>query len=101
MGEKIITLAEHLQLMGLKFLDRSGRRPVWKTPLRQTLVAHPEALAVVGQNLHGGASPITENEQPATKRIDLKLRPADPRQTIDAGAKVDARHRHQNAHLRR
>src|ERR1017187_9237985 len=29
------------------------------------------------------------------------MRPAHPRQTIDAGAKIDARHRHQDAHLRR
>jgi hypothetical protein len=63
-------------------------------------VANPKALAVVGQNFHRGAPPIAEHEEPATKWIDLKLRLADPRQAIDAGAKVDARHRHQNAHLR-
>src|SRR5271166_48289 len=86
--------------MGLELLDRSVRRPVRELPLRQSFMAHPKTLTVIRQNFHGGAPPIAEHEEPPTEWIDLQLRLADPRQPIDAGAKVDARHRHQDAHLR-
>src|ERR1019366_3786702 len=86
--------------MGLQLLDRGVRRPVRELPLRQSFVAHPKTLTVIRQNFHRRTPPIAEDEEPATEWIDLKLRPADPCQAINAGAKVDARHRHQNAHLR-
>src|ERR1035441_1575150 len=92
---------QYLQLMGLQLMDRAVRRPIGKAALRQALVTDPKALTVVRQNLHGGAPSIAENEQPATEGIGMKMRTAHPRQTIDAGAKVDARHGHQDAHLRR
>src|ERR1017187_5338031 len=87
--------------MGLQFLDRAVRRPVRKAALRQALVADPEALAVVAQNFDCGAPAIPENEQPAAKGIGVQMRTAHPRQTIDAGAKINARHLHQDPHLRR
>src|ERR1039458_2280689 len=87
--------------MGLQLMDWAVRRPVRKAALRQALVADPEALAVVRQNLHCGAPAIAENDEPATERINIQLPPAHPRQAIDAGAKVDACHGHQDAHLRR
>src|ERR1019366_9909456 len=91
---------EHLQLMRLQLLDGTVGRPVWELPLRQTLMADPKSLTIVGQNLDRRAPPIAEHHQPAAERIHLELRPADPRQAVDAGAKVDARHRHEDPHLR-
>src|SRR6266478_5434959 len=62
-------------------------------------MTHPKTLTVIRQDFHRGAPPIAKHEKPATEWIDLELRLADPRQPIDAGAKVDARNRHQDAHL--
>src|SRR5487761_2629264 len=64
-------------------------------------MADPKALAVIRQNFYRRAPPIAEHEEPATKWIDCKLRPADPCQPIDAGPKFDARDCHQDPHLRR
>jgi hypothetical protein len=92
---------QHLQLMGLKFLDRTVGRPTWKTAAGQSLVTNPKALSVVSQNLYRRTPPVAEHKQPAAKRISAELRPAHPRQTIDAGAKINARDSYQDAHLRR
>src|SRR5450631_414119 len=86
--------------MCLQLLDRTVRRPVRKFPVRQTLMADPKSLAVVNQNLDCRTSAVTEDEQPTRVRIGIQLRSAHSRQPIDAGAKVDARHRHQDTHLR-
>jgi hypothetical protein len=68
--------------------------------LRQTFMAHPKSLAIVGQNLDRGASTIAENYEPAAERIHLQLRLAHSRQTLDTGTKIDARHGHEDPHLR-
>jgi hypothetical protein len=98
---RIPTHQQHLQLMRRELLDRPARRPVRKTVCRKTFVQNPKTLPVVDQNFYCGTPSIAEHEQPAAKRIRMQLRPAHPRQAIDAGAKVDARYRHEDAHLRR
>jgi hypothetical protein len=75
--------------------------PEGKPATRQTLLAEPETLAVVDQNLDRCPCAVAEDEQPPAERIGGQALPADAGQAIDAGPKIDRFDRDQETHVRR
>ena len=90
---------QHLQLMGLQLMDCAISRPIGKAAPRETLMADPKTLTIIGQDFDRRAPAIAEDDEPATEGINLELRPADPGHAIDAGAKIDTRYGDEYPHL--
>ena len=77
---------QHLQLAGLQGVALLvTRRPPGEPAGGQPLVAHPEALAVVDEDLDRRAAPVAEDEQRPAEGVGLQQLPAVTDQTVDAG----------------
>src|SRR6266540_5969612 len=90
-GGRVASADQDLQLVRLQ---RGGRRlvlrrgPPPKLPLRQTLVAEPEPLAVIDEELDGRPTAIAEDEHRPREWVDFERGPAKLRQTVDATPEV-------------
>ena len=65
------------------------------------LVAEPESLAIVHEQLQRRPPTIAEDEDGACERIVLEGLLAEPRQAVDPAAKIDRLDGHQDLHLGR
>ena len=63
-------------------------RPPAKPPLRQTLLAEPEALTIESETSQGLASLARKNKERSGHWIGVELLPTEGRKTIDAFTKV-------------
>jgi hypothetical protein len=79
---------------------RAGARPAGKTPAGQPLGAQPEPLAVIDQDPHGRAPAVGEDEQRAGEGVGLQALAADAGQCVDARAKINRLHGHEDPHVR-
>ena len=77
-----------------------GLRPVLKRALRESFLAEPETLPVVGQKLDRVTSPRTEYKKRAAQWVAGQHLPAERGQAFDAFSKIDGFDRHENPHLR-
>jgi len=68
---------------------------------RLPLVAEPEPLAVVHEQLQGRRLAIAEDEDGAGERVVLEGLLAEPRQAVDPASEVGRLDRDQDLHLRR
>ena len=93
---------QHQQLVRSQALGASLRHrgPPGKMPLGKSLVTKPKTLAVVHECLERRPFAITEDEHSTGEGILLKCFLAEPRQAIDAAAKIGRLDRHQDLHLR-
>src|SRR4030065_531647 len=73
-GRRIATGQQHAQLVRLQSLGRPGGvlRPPRKPSLRQTLLAQPEPLTVIDQDLDRLTTAVAEDEHVATERIAVQ-----------------------------
>lgn len=76
------------------------RRPEAKLARREALLAQPEALTIVGEDLHRRTASVAEDEERAAVWITFELITSKLRQAVDAAAKVGRRDRDENARLR-
>ena len=87
--------------MSGQLVGAAGRvcRPPREVTLGETLVTEPKALAVVHQYLQRRPLAIAEDEHGAGEGIVLEGFLAQPRQAIDAAAKIGRLDGHQDLHL--
>ena len=64
-------------------------------------MAEPEPLAIVHEDFQCCRLAIAEDEDRSDKRVVLQSFLAEPRQSVDAPAKIGWFDRHQDLHLRR
>ena len=86
--------------------QRPGRlgspgRPPAKPPAGKPLVAKPESLAVVDQDLNRRRLSVAEHEDPTTERIVVEHLLAEPGQAVDPLTEIGRLDGHHHAHLRR
>jgi hypothetical protein len=86
--------------MGSQGAQNISLRPPVEFSLRQTFVTEPKSLAIVAQNSHGRAPPISEYEQGSTQRIASKPAAANRAKPVDPSSEVHWIHRQKDAHLR-
>ena len=73
--------------------------PACEAALRKSLLADPEALPVVGQNLDGVATARAEDEKRSAERIAREGLTAEGSQTVYAFAKIHGLDRYQDPHV--
>src|SRR5262245_26146592 len=76
-----------------------GRGPPGEAALRDPLVAEPESLAVVHEQLHGRRLAIAEDEDDSGERVVLEGLLAEPGQAVDPATKIDRLDRDEDLHL--
>ncbi len=101
-ARRIAAREQHRQLMSSQALGAAfgGHRPPAEAAPRKPLVTKPKSLAIIGQYLQGRPSAIAEDEDRAQEGIVAELFLAEPRQAIDAPAKISRLDGHQDLHLR-
>ena len=77
----------------------STRWPETKSARREALLAQPEALAIVGENLHRRPASIAKDEERAAEWIAFEFITCDLRQAVDAATEVRRLDRDENARL--
>jgi hypothetical protein len=70
---------------------------VWRLPL----VAEPESLAVIHQQLHGRRFAIAKDEDGSGERVVLEGFLAEPGQAVDPATEIDRLDRDEDLHLGR
>src|SRR3954447_7976568 len=78
-----------------------GGGPPGEAALRDPLVAEPESLAVVHEQLHGRRLAIAEDEDGTRERVVLEGFLAEPGQAVDPTTKIDRLDRDEDLHLGR
>ena len=78
-----------------------GRWPPREAALGEPLVAEPESLAIIHENLQRRRLAIAEDEDRADERVVSEGFLAEPRQAVDPPAKIDRLDGDQDLHLRR
>ena len=76
-----------------------GRRPPREAALGKSLVAEPESLAVVHEQLQGRRLAVAEDEDGAGEGIVLEGLLSEPGQAVDAATEIDRLDGHQDLHL--
>ena len=75
-------------------------RPVAEPPMRHPLLAEPEALAVVRQDLDRRPAAVAEHEDRSRERVLRQALAAEPAEPVDSPAEVHRLHGDQDPHLR-
>src|ERR1039457_1076985 len=90
-GRRVAAGQEHLKLVRLQTPRPTSplrRRPEPEASRRESLLAQPEALAVVDKDLQRPTAPVAEHEHGAAHRVGFKPLPAHPAQPVDTLTKV-------------
>lgn len=75
------------------------RWPPLESPLGQSLVTQPEALAIIHQYLDSRLHPVAKDEGGSGKGVGWHLISADPHQPVNSLSKVDGLSSHQDPHV--
>lgn len=75
------------------------RRPETKLARREALLAQPETLTIVGEDLHRRPPSVAEDEKRAAVWIASEFISSDLRKAVDAAAKIGRLDRDENACL--
>ena len=91
---------KHLKLMGGQGSRHLPFGPPVESALRQSLMAQPKTLSVIGEDPDGRTLPVCENEQASSQGVLWESVAAKGAEPVDSQTEIDGIDSQKNPHLR-